>query len=334
MPRAKREKPWLEVRNEVYYVFWHAGKKTERLSLRTTDFVEAQTRFCAFLTEGLAIFDPGPEGLTVGQALSQYVVEHVDVNCAAPVRQHSAIKMLRPWFGDTPISQINVAACRAYVKHRRIQGKSDSTIRRELTTLRAAIAHAIKFERLDRMPKLELPTDASREAHWFTKPQFQKIVANASPELRDLVIVLYYTAARRESVVQMTKFQVNLKDSRIDLRNPNETLAQRRSKKRRVVVPLDPALRPTIERLMMQPGERLFPQVYDWYVRFQTCLSQLGFEGTLHSLRHSRATHLLQAGVSVYDVASLLGDTVETVQRVYAHACPDHVGEAIRRATG
>jgi integrase len=41
----------------------------------------------------------------------------------------------------------------------------------------------------------------------------------------------------------------------------------------------------------------------------------------------SRATHLLQAGASIYDVAKLLGDTTATVERVYGHHSCESLGK-------
>ncbi len=48
-------------------------------------------------------------------------------------------------------------------------------------------------------------------------------------------------------------------------------------------------------------------------------------------MRHSRATHLLQAGVDIYTVARLLGDSVTTVERVYGHHSADHMAATIRQ---
>jgi len=56
----------------------------------------------------------------------------------------------------------------------------------------------------------------------------------------------------------------------------------------------------------------------------------LGDKANPHILRHSRATHLLQDGVSIYDVARLLGDSVQTIERVYGHHSPDYLAEAIK----
>lgn len=54
---------------------------------------------------------------------------------------------------------------------------------------------------------------------------------------------------------------------------------------------------------------------------------------SLHSCRHTLASALIDAGVPVPKVADVLGDTVETVQKFYAHAARDgrEVEDVIRR---
>lgn len=49
-----------------------------------------------------------------------------------------------------------------------------------------------------------------------------------------------------------------------------------------------------------------------------------------HVLRHTYATHRLQEGVPVADVAKALGDTVRTLLRTYAHAMPDDNRDRLR----
>jgi site-specific recombinase XerD len=38
-----------------------------------------------------------------------------------------------------------------------------------------------------------------------------------------------------------------------------------------------------------------------------------------HRLRHTYATHLLEAGTPIHHVAELLGDSVATVEATYSH---------------
>jgi site-specific recombinase XerD len=57
-------------------------------------------------------------------------------------------------------------------------------------------------------------------------------------------------------------------------------------------------------------------------------LAGLGHLGVSpHWLRHSRASHMLLDGIPMFKVARFLGDTVETVDRVYGHMAPDDIGD-------
>lgn len=53
-----------------------------------------------------------------------------------------------------------------------------------------------------------------------------------------------------------------------------------------------------------------------------------------HTLRHTFASHLLMRGADILTVARLLGDTVETVDRTYAHLARSHTREAVRKIGG
>ena len=50
---------------------------------------------------------------------------------------------------------------------------------------------------------------------------------------------------------------------------------------------------------------------------------------TAHVLRHTCATWLLQACVSVYDVAGVLGCSEEVIRRTYGHHAQDHLRQAV-----
>jgi hypothetical protein len=55
-----------------------------------------------------------------------------------------------------------------------------------------------------------------------------------------------------------------------------------------------------------------------------------GLQGdvTPHTLRHTAATWLMQAGVDKWEAAGFLGMTVEMIDRVYGHHHPDHLRSA------
>ncbi|PZR93191.1 MAG: hypothetical protein DI537_11400 [Stutzerimonas stutzeri] len=392
MSRQKRTLPWCDTRDGVFYAFWNVdivdakGRKkieTKRLSLRTRDPDEAQNRFAAFLTEGrdLRINGGGAAGLTVTQALDDYLREHVGEvdDKGRPIvadgqRQENAVALLKAFFQNDPLISVDIEKCKAYTTARRAgtvkterkkrgrpSGKgADSTIRRELVVLRAAAGHAAKRKRIGPtaspptpMPVFDYPqedrADGQDEAPWLTLDQLADLRKKAAERieaavmledkdavrhaqrLADFIEVAYYTASRRDAIETLTWFQVKFPQNRIHLAKAGE----RRTKKRRPIVPIDPELRPTLERLDAEKAnEWVLGASTSLYRPFVKLCEKIGVEGSPHILRHSRATHLLQDGVSIYDVARLLGDTVATVERVYGHHSAEFLAEVIQKRRG
>lgn len=358
MPRPMRTIPWVEVRGGLHYVSWYrppadpkAKGRTERLSLRTRDPAEAQARYAAFLAEGDGIFAPKKVKSvpSVESALDQYFTEHVSVKVVSKIRQEIAIRHLKAYFGAIPLTEIDVPACRGYAAARRSgaigghakSGKrsvgSDSTIRRELVALRAAANHALLWKRItaDQMPKFELPqeNEADEEVMWLTKAELLKVLRAASGDLKNFIAMCYWTGSRRGAIETMTLAQLNLQLHRVNLSKPGEV----RTKKRRPIVPLYPRVRPYVRRQVAAAKaagrDTLFPANVDFYWPFRELCESLGLgaKGFPHILRHSRATHMLMDGESIYKVAKLLGDTIKTVESVYGHASVEFLEQARRK---
>lgn len=338
MARPARETPWLERRRgtQVFYAKWYEKdtRETRRLSLGTKDPDEAKARFAVFLSEGEALVAPNAKGLTVSQALHSYWQDHCVPNCACQTRQHYAIEHLRSYFGATILAEIDIPLSRAYAAKRRGEGAADSTIRRELSTLVAAANHARRWKRItvEQMPSVELTPNKllshDDQAPFFTKAQVRSMIEAAEGEFRWFLELLYWTGARRESLTELEWPQVMLDQKQIILHKPG----RRATKKRRPIVPILPQMESAFNQLKLKNGTqaRVFSmQGQAVYRRFKALSAALGFPGHPHLFRHSRATHLLQDGVSLYAVARLLGDTVATVERVYGHHSVEYLSHQL-----
>lgn len=344
MPRKRRDVPWLEPRsNGVFYAHWYdaPARRTRSVSLGTSDPAEAQTAFAQFLLNGRPIYEKAAEGLTVAVALDQYILEHVRRNCADGGRQEIIAEHLIAFFGGTLLSDIDIPMSRAYAAARRageIGGGgrkktkvgSDSTIRRELTVLVAAANHARRWKRIsaDKMPSVELPPESTGETPYLTPSELDLVLGAAEGHLYRFIRLAYWTAGRRKSVETLRASQIDWTGRRINLRKPGERV----TKKRRAIVPLYDDLVPDVQWLLANgDGDRLFGG-RSMYRPYKTLCEDVGLSHKSHPhvLRHSRATHLLQKGVSIYDVAKLLGDTVTTVERTYGH----HSSEYLMQTTG
>lgn len=352
MARPKKDVPWFERRegsdNGIFYAFWYdpEARQTRRLSLRTNDPVKAETRFANFLAEGAEIRNPRQEGLTVEQALDDYCKEHVDVRCADPKRQKDAAGHLKEFFGGRLLTEIDVPASRGYAvarsggligggTRRKDKTGSPATIRRELVTLMAAANHAKWMGRFTGDIKLDLPPERrlgpDDEAPYYEIEELDRIfdaAAEMGGEDEIFVRLLYYTGARRRSLENLDRSQVKWNARRLILQKPGKMT----TKKRQPIVPILKVMEPWVEKLLETGGpNRLFANS-DFYRHYVTICTDAGIDEARrnpHTMRHTRATHLLQDGKSIYDVAKLLGDTVATVERVYGHHSADQLANRL-----
>lgn len=104
------------------------------------------------------------------------------------------------------------------------------------------------------------------------------------------------------------------------------------TKKRRPTVPLYQEIEEDLLWLVsndvMEGRTRLF-SVKRMCVPYRRFCEANGF-GHLRkpqTLRHSRASLMLQDDVSPFHVARLLGDTMDTVDKIYAHHSPEKLGK-------
>lgn len=336
MARKRRDVPWLDQRdNGVWYVFKYdpAKRRTFRESMETTDREEAQLRFARLLVDGFRSTRlVGDAGLTVTQALDQYLEEHVKPKVVDKERQEAAIAHLKAFFKSEPFSRVDIARSQAYVQARMagaVRGRractSVSTVRRELHVLVAAANHAARRRRIGPsatppvpMPVVELPEEArSNRVKWLSKAAVARIFAAADGHLLAFCRIAYFTAARRASIQNIMKAQVDLAHGQLHLDPAGATVTN----KRRPTVPIYPEIRPTVEALMGESTSAfLFGNPTDFYKPFVELCADVGIEAHPHMLRHSRATHMLMDGEDPYKVARLLGDSLATVLKTYAHA--------------
>lgn len=273
-------------------------------------------------------------------ALDKYYREHIAVKAAAPRRVEYAIEALKEHFTGVELHDVDIPACREYRLSR--EGISDGTVRRELGTLQAAANHCLKWRHigLDGMPSIELPDGAPPKTIWLYKDELKLLADAASGRALRFILLAYYTAGRKRSIETLGRSQIDFETpgGRINLSKPGEI----RTKKRRPIVPI---AREIYDRLVgwldELEGEFLLENTSSIRPEFDKAAKAAGLEYlpqrglreagrlTPHILRHSRATHLLQDKVNPFAVANLLGDNLQTVLKVYGHACPDYLAEVL-----
>lgn len=336
-PRLK----WLKKRDAWYIIWYEAGRERSRAT-GTTDQRQAEEALADFLRErrnAEQADKPGePDQVMIADVLDLYGSLHAP-NAKDPARIAYAIDALLPFWGEKRVSEITKQACGVYGNRRR---RAPATIRRELSTLRAALNFAVSEKRLSQAPAVVLPEKPAGKDRWLTRPEAARLLNVARTGRSDtrlylplFVMLGLYTGARKTAILSLRWPQVDLEAGRIDFRTPGEV----RTNKRKARIPIPRPLL-TMLKLARRRGSDLGYVVHDKGSRildigdsrhgsFGRACKKAELEGVSpHTLRHTCGTWLAQRGVDLWDIAGWLGQSHSTTVELYAHHHPDFMDSA------
>lgn len=355
--------PHLETNDAGYYeIRWTEGRRSRRVSARTKDPREAQVFLAGFIWEREKHGGRAPDKATVADVLGWYWDEHVVEHVIAKRRIKECRGRLVEGLGDVLVSGLE-AELQRFVDRRRA-GKigmrpcGDATIRKELGVLSAACNHAVRTKRIAAAPYIKRPASPEARDRWLTREEAARLLAAAQlqqghtrtgkrghraplseehrlPRLYRFVMLGLETASRPEALISLRWEQVDL-HGRLIMLNP---VGRRQTRKRRPPVPISRTLHAVLLRAW---GERVSDYVLDHpgavSRSFRTAVKASKLvDVTPYTLRHTWATWAALDGVSLWKIAKMLGDTVATVEKNYAHHHPDYLRDAVDRdepATG
>lgn len=331
------EGPRLGLSAAGYYeVRWTADGRSRRETTGSRDFPAAQQFLAAWL------FRQGKQVQTapaVSVVVDTYLAER---GMAATSREGYAAVELNRILGRLTVDAITADKVIAYRVAR--SGVADATVRRELSVLIAAVNHATKQRRIPAgmVPVIALPASTAPKTSTFTPGQVDILIAMTAPKdgermsrLHRFIWIAMETASRRAAVETLKWDQVDLLAGTIKFQDEGPRV---RKKKRRVPVPISSRLRPALWRMM---AEKTGPLVLDgdteiyqaWIALMKRAAKWTGDDSYLgkvpHDLRRTWATLAAGAGVSLWDIAGILGDSMAMVSKHYAHHVPDYLRSAV-----
>lgn len=241
------------------------------------------------------------------------------------------------------------------VAYRMARGKTGAaapTVRRELGALKAVLNWARSSGMVPESfrPLVALPPEGAPKTRHLSEAEEARMWAVASDwflnsgrpfrERRTALFVCLAleTAAREAAIRGLTWDRVlwaGASGGVLDFRDPLKAV----TRKRRVPVPISDKLAPVLIAAYGEVGRA------GEYVLGHDGAVRKGFEGfrekhgfgdiTIHDLRRTWASLRVHWGVPMEQVAAVLGDTVEVVQKHYAHFSPSFLRGAINaRGTG
>ncbi len=315
---------------------WHIYDRRRRLSTGCTGRAEAEAALAAYVREQDR---PAAASVSIGLILDRYLATRRDKAVPGLARLEWAHKPLRRFWGERPPEAVTEAECLAYARRRakdasgpHAKPAGPATIRTELQALRAALRWAADAGRLiAAAPAVPLPPRPPARERWLEREEAARLVAACrAPHVRLFMLLALHTAARKAAILDLTWDRVDLDRGLIDLRTPGRT----QTRKRRVPVPINATL---AEALQIAKASA----VSEWVVEyggsrvadvkhgFHSAALAAGLtETTPHTLRHTAATWMVQGGVSLWEVAGMLGNTVQMVEDTYGHHSSTHLRRA------
>jgi integrase len=258
--------------------------------------------------------------------LTAYGREHAPHTRATATAAHTIGNLLK-WWSDKKLSDVTARACRAYAATR-----PKSAARRDLETLRAAINYWHKeYGPLPSVPFVTLPDKEQPRDRWLTRKEAAKLLwaARRVPHLYRFILIGLYTGSRAGSILALKWEWVDVERQIMRRRAPGESESNKRRPPVRLGARLvshlrrwrDQDLRVGIAQVVHYNGAPVRKLRRSWTTARDA--ARLDRAVTPHTLRHTRATWLMQAGVSPWEASGSLGMSVQVLEKTYGHHHPD-----------
>lgn len=245
-------------------------------------------------------------------------------------QDRTAFKLLEKFKSPAKVSDVTPDALESLKFHLKEIGGNPNTINRRIHALKAAMRKAEEwgFGRGQDWKRVkDIKTTVAR-IDWLTVKDLSRLLAELKGDYR----IVGYLGARcgfRLGEILHTHWEdVDWSMNRLNI-TPKPGWNPKDYEKRFVPIPKDclNILR-SIQRPHIGPilGEHSYQGLSLLMARH---MRRIVGRGSTHTLRHTYASHLVQAGVPIYTVSKLLGHaSVKTTERHYAHLAQSHLDDA------
>ena len=333
----------LYKRNGIYYIDLKvAGHKRVRRSAKTGNKREAERRESELYREIIAGKDKrsGLASMTLSEAARKALREHWKGQSNYRTAETNALTVVQVLGPQTPINNIGPDAINEFVQQQKEAGLRTGTINRRLSALSKVLklAHTVwrtdqgepVVDRLPYIPRLRESRGRNRVLH---PDEEQSIMAwlnlNGYEDDAEYFQVLLDTGARRQELLDVRSMDADFENGWLRLFHTKS--GEPRS------VPLTSRTLAILDKRqdLEYPFGSLSPhRVSKVWRRARIAVGITDADLVLHSLRHTCATRLVNAGVPISDIQLWLGHSTIQVTERYSHLNNDRLKAAVRHLEG
>jgi len=226
-----------------------------------------------------------------------------------------------------------------YINNRVKQKKKHSTINREIGILKAMFNKAINWGYISQSPMKNvknLPDTTKKLPRFLSVDEIKAVFAECSLWLYNIVATLILTGIRIGELINLTWNDINFNQQRIHIQSKDGWSPKTYQIR---TIPMHPAFVNILKKLpkntkyvfMSPEGCKLNSRNLQRR-HFRKITKKLKLKDvTIHTLRHTFASHLIMKGVDILTVSKLLGHANTKTTEIYSHIAPDHFQAAINQ---
>ena len=252
-------------------------------------------------------------------------------------------------FGGMGIKEVSPAVIRSWLASLKDRGISSRSVNRKISTLRSFYKHQIRNGVVEQSPmgaiispkmgkRLPVFIEQKDMAVLFAEVRFPDDWEGWTDRL--LLVILYYTGMRLSELV-------GLRESQVDSGNRAVKVLGKGNKER--VIPVNEVLVAAVREycsrkraeledpdteflLVSRKGRKLYPKYVYRAVREYLAQVTTIDQKSPHVLRHTFATHLMNAGAELNSVKELLGHASLAATQVYTHNTIEKLKDIYKKA--
>jgi integrase len=275
--------------------------------------------------------------------LSDFITEYLEYaktnkSHGSYVRNEIVLRTFKSFAKIERLSSVTPRLIEDYKSFRLEGGTKASTINTELNTIKAALNRGLTLGYLSQNPCREVKKlkTARKQVRFLSKEEIHSLLDAANDRMRPIIETLLYTGMRRDELTHLTWADIDFQRGIIAVQakdgwHPKDYEVRH--------IPMSPNLQEILKSRSRAASPWVFstsnggPHLGHCLSRdFRKMLRSRGIGGaSLHTLRHTFASHLAMNGTDIYTIQKLLGHSSIKTTEIYAHLAPDFLKAAVER---
>ena len=336
----------LRKKGRFWYAMFRDGGIRHEVALEVTNKVIAETK-AKQINDALEGAQPWEwvVGRTqagersFAEAVTEYLERGTRWSESTRRGNQALLKRLVAEFGARPVADIRGADIEAYLARRRDEGLAKATRNRYLCTLKVILKKAHDWGYTPRNVAADLKTEREgrKQPMPYTRDEVSRLLTHLEPQDRRIAEIYLQTGMRRGELTKLQWADLDWEADTIAVRAPKNEDDRTIPMSRRVHEILQEVKRERAAGPTTPMSLHVFGHHADiWYALRQAANCAGLEEGRRHRLQHrlrdTAATTLLDAGVPLDRVQTILGHRDIGMTRRYAETRPEGLRQAVAQA--